>query len=69
LIARTIALYNLREPHMPKKVLKFPEENIARLRLLAHFAEDRNECLGDDAIRAIAKKTPKKLNAKKQNQR
>jgi hypothetical protein len=54
---------------MAKKVLKFPAENTARLRLMAHFSEDRNECVGDDVIRVIAKKTPRNPTAKKQNQR
>lgn len=54
---------------MAKKVLKFPEENTARLRLMAHFTEDRNECIGDDVIRAIAKKPRRNPTAKKQNQR
>jgi hypothetical protein len=54
---------------MAKKVLKFPVENTARLRLIAHFAEDRNECVGDDVVRAIATKPQKNTAAKKQNQR
>ena len=54
---------------MAKKVLKFPEENTARLRLMAHFTEDRNECIGDDVIRAIAKKPRSNPTAKKQNQK
>jgi hypothetical protein len=54
---------------MPKKVLKFPEENTARLRLMAHFAEDRNECIEDNVIRAIASKPPKNPTAKNQNQK
>ena len=54
---------------MAKKVLEFPEENTARLRLMAHFAEDRNECVGDDVIRVIAKKPKKNPTAKKQNQK
>lgn len=58
----------LREVVMAKKVLKFPEVNIARLRLMAHFAEDRNECLSDDAIRRIAEQT-KIRPRKKGNQR
>ena len=69
LIARATTPYNLSEAGMAKKVLKFPEENTAKLRLMAHFAEDRNECLGDDVIRAIAKKPPKNPTAKKQNHR
>jgi hypothetical protein len=69
LIARATTPYNLPEASMAKKVLKFPEENTARLRLMAHFAEDRNECVGDDVIRAIAKKPPKNPSAKKQNQK
>jgi hypothetical protein len=44
-------IYNLPEVYMAKKVLKFPKENTARLRLMAHFAEDRNECVGNDTIR------------------
>ena len=54
---------------MVKKLLNFPEENTARLRLMAHFAEDRNECVGDDIIRAIVTKPQKNPTAKKQNQR
>jgi hypothetical protein len=54
---------------MAKKVLKFPKENTARLRLMAHFAEDRNECVNDGIIRAIAAKPQKNPTAKKQNQR
>jgi hypothetical protein len=50
---------------MAKKVLKFPKENTARLRLMAHFAEDRNECLDDGIIRAIATKPQKNPTAKK----
>jgi hypothetical protein len=65
LIARATAPYNLPEACMAKKVLKFPEQNTARLRLMAHFAEDRNECVEDDVIRAIATKPPKKSTAKK----
>jgi hypothetical protein len=52
-----------------KKLLKFPKENTARLRLMAHFVEDRNECVGDDTIRAIATKLQKNPTAKNQNQR
>jgi hypothetical protein len=54
---------------MVKRLLKFPKENTARLRLMAHFAEDRNECVGDDIIRAIATKPQKNPTTKKQNQR
>ena len=58
--------YNLA---MAKKVLKFPEQNIARLRLLAHFAEDRNECISENTIEQIAKKPRRNPTAKKQNQK
>ena len=54
---------------MVKKLLNFPKENTARLRLMTHFAEDRNECVGDDIIRAIVTKPQKNPTAKKQNQR
>lgn len=50
---------------MAKKVLKFPKVGNARLRLMAHFAEDRNECVEDDVIRAIAAKPLKNPKAKK----
>jgi len=53
---------------MAKKVLKFPKDDTARLRLMAHFAEDRNECVSDDVVRAIAAKPTKKLVAKKRKQ-
>jgi hypothetical protein len=55
---------------MAKKVLKFPQVNIARLRLTAHFLEDRNECLDDDAIRRIAEQSLVKTRPRKKgNQR
>ena len=54
---------------MVKKLLNFPKENTARSRLMTHFAEDRNECVGDDIIRAIVTKLQKNPTAKKQNQR
>lgn len=54
---------------MAKKVLKFPKENYPRLRLMAHFTEDRYECVGDAVIRAIATEPANNSTAKKQNQK
>ena len=47
------ALGNLRDlPPAPRK----DESDYARLVLQAHFAEDRNECLDERAIRAIGRR-------------
>ena len=72
MIATVASPYNLPEAPMAKKakkVLKFPEENLARLRLMAHFAEDRNECVSDNVVRAIATTPVKNPTAKKQSQK
>jgi hypothetical protein len=62
-------LTQLPEVRMAKKVLKFPKENTARLRLMAHFADDRNECVSDNVVRAIATTPVKNPTAKKQSQK
>ena len=52
-----------------EEVVEFPQREYREVEIDGSFAEDRNECVGDDIIRAIATKPQKNPTAKKQNQR
>lgn len=49
---------HLRDLTVAPRPKEAESEEYARLALRAHFAEDRNECLTEDAIRVIGREKP-----------